>query len=73
MILQAHEYEQAQAMPLEEFFRSTAGAWLSPAGTALALNFLSASASTPSRKRIAYWLSICSSATACVASKRMAG
>jgi putative hydrolase of HD superfamily len=36
MILQAHEYEQAQGLPLEEFFRSTAGAMLTPAGGALA-------------------------------------
>jgi putative hydrolase of HD superfamily len=36
MILQAHEYEQAQGLPLEEFFRSTAGAWLTPEGRALA-------------------------------------
>jgi hypothetical protein len=36
MILQAHEYEQAQGMPLEEFFRSTSGGFLSEPGKALA-------------------------------------
>ena len=36
MILQAHEYEGAQKVPLEEFFRSTRGAFLTPAGNALA-------------------------------------
>ncbi len=36
MILQAHEYEAAHGMPLEEFFRSTAGRFLSPIGQALA-------------------------------------
>ena len=36
MILQAHEYEQATGAPLDEFFRSTANAFLTPAGTALA-------------------------------------
>lgn len=36
MILQAHEYEQAQGRSLDEFFRSTAGAFLTPLGQALA-------------------------------------
>lgn len=36
MILQAHEYEGQQGMALEEFFRTTAGKFLTPAGAALA-------------------------------------
>ncbi len=40
MILQAHEYEQAQGMSLDEFFRSTAGAFLTPAGKALSEDVL---------------------------------
>jgi len=36
MILQAHEYEAAHGKPLEEFFRSTAGRFLTPTGVALA-------------------------------------
>jgi putative hydrolases of HD superfamily len=35
MIMQAYEYEQATGQPLDEFFRSTAGAFLSPVGIAL--------------------------------------
>ena len=32
MILQAHEYEGAQAMTLQEFFDSTAGKWRTELG-----------------------------------------
>eukprot|EP00193_Tetraselmis_chui_P017028 CAMPEP_0177773422 /NCGR_PEP_ID=MMETSP0491_2-20121128/12861_1 /TAXON_ID=63592 /ORGANISM="Tetraselmis chuii, Strain PLY429" /LENGTH=195 /DNA_ID=CAMNT_0019291525 /DNA_START=211 /DNA_END=798 /DNA_ORIENTATION=+ len=36
MILQAHEYEQAQSMDLQEFFDSTEGRFSTPTGKALA-------------------------------------
>ncbi|KAI8113574.1 hypothetical protein M9435_003572 [Picochlorum sp. BPE23] len=36
MIVQAHEYEQAQGAELQEFFDSTSGKWRTPVGEALA-------------------------------------